>query len=490
VVGTAQPGRSASVPAGVAQSNLQLCTDFLRLEEDLDLFRQTIDGVYFWEHVRFYVFYELQRCLGLVDTVPFRQANPGLRWAQHLFSSLTGLVLNNPYFTTQKPYFFFGCPRRIPDKSGVWWDITVDPFLDSLAAPAYYIERYCGDRHCKPPRTKAVKYQDLFSMIACGYRMATFFRGFSRGAGQLLLRIQARLESEFGVNVHVPGITLPILKARRALSGMYEGLLRRVQPRAVFVASVNYYERIAIEACKRLGIPVIELQHGVIGPFDLCYVFPKHVPLRCFPDYLFVYGTYWRTCLEYPLPQDRIVAIGNPFLEARLEECRYLQKTDQAVIVSQPPVGVELSRFAVALKRDAKFPWPIVYRLHPFETDWRTRYPWLKDSGISVSESRDGGIHEVLAESRMQIGVYSAALVEGLSFGLTTYLVNLPGVEYMQPFIDRKWARLVGEPGEVSIRNCPETADGDEAFYCRDSLRRFQQAVEAILSAGHAGVSR
>jgi hypothetical protein len=263
---------------------------------------------------------------------------------------------------------------------------------------------------------------------------------------------------------------------------MYKKLLDRVRPRVVFVASVNYYERIAIEVCKNLGIPVVELQHGVIGPFDLCYVYPRQAPLRCFPDYLFVYGTYWKNCLDFPLPAERIIPIGNPYLEARLKEHRHLRKTDQVVVISQPPVGAALSRFAVQLKARPDFTWPIVYRMHPYEKDWRTHYPWLRDSGITVSESRDGDIHSLLAGSRMQIGVYSAAIMEGLAFGLSTYLVNLPGVEYMQPVIDRKWATLVDVPDEIRADQGAGKPKADETFCSSNSLERFHVALAALLN--------
>ena len=463
-------------------SSLALCSGFLQMEEELNLFHEHVDGVYFWEHVRFYIFYELQRCLGLTETAPFQQDKPWLRWGKQLLSSLTGLVLHNPYLTTPKPVLFFGCPRRTPDSSGVWWDTTVDPFLDSLSTPAYYIERYCGGRHCTPTRTKIVKYHDVFSLVACSYRVATVFRGFSSAARHLLQSIQARLLDQFGVAIDVPGITLPILKTRRSLFWFYKKLLQRVRPRAVFVASINYYERIAVEVCKQVGIPVIELQHGVIGPGDLCYVFPKHAPLRCFPDYLFVYGPYWQHCLDFPLPAERVMAIGNPYLEARLKEHRGVAKIDQAVFISQPTVGAALSRFAVELRQNAKFAWPIVYRLHPYERDWRTRYPWLQDAGITVSESQDGDVYALLARSRMQIGVYSAALVEGLSFGLSTYLVDLPGVEYMQPLVDRNWAKLVSQPGEVALEHAPGKPSADDTFCSKNSLERFGAALASILA--------
>src|SRR5436853_1266768 len=175
------------------------------MEEALDLFHKNVDGVAFWEHVRFYIFLELQRALGLADIEPFQQQRPWARWAKQFASSLAGLALHNPYLTTRKALLFFGCPRRTPDEHGIWWDTTVDPYLDSLAESSFYIERYCGGRHCTPARTKSVKYHDIFSLLACGYRATTFFRGLDVNARRLLLRIQTELESRFGVRVDVHG---------------------------------------------------------------------------------------------------------------------------------------------------------------------------------------------------------------------------------------------------------------------------------------------
>ena len=126
-----------------------------------------------------------------------------MRWAKQFVASLAGLALHNPYLTTRKAFFFFGCPRRTPDEHGVWWDTTVDPFLDSLSESSFYMERYCGDRHCTPTRTQAVKYHDIFSLLACGYRVATCYRGLGENARRLLRGIQSELECRFGARVDV-----------------------------------------------------------------------------------------------------------------------------------------------------------------------------------------------------------------------------------------------------------------------------------------------
>ena len=110
----------------------------------MGLFEQTADGTYFWEYVRFYVFYELQCRLGLADVPSFRPDKPVRRAAEALRTAAAGLLTRNPFWTSRKPLLFFGCPRATRAEDGVWWDTTVDPCLDALACPYYYIERYNG----------------------------------------------------------------------------------------------------------------------------------------------------------------------------------------------------------------------------------------------------------------------------------------------------------------------------------------------------------
>ncbi len=257
---------------------------------------------------------------------------------------------------------------------------------------------------------------------------------------QLLLKIQAHIQERFGPTIDVSGIALPILKTRRSLLWFYKRLLLRVRPKAVFVASINYYERIAIEVCKSLGIPVIELQHGVIGPVDLCYVFPGTPACAAFRTTCSSTAHTGKAAWIFRCRTTASLPSAIRISKRGVREHRGIAKINQVVVISQPTVGPALSRFAVQLRQQPGFTASIVYRLHPYEGDWRQRYPWLANSGVTVSASDDGDIYSLLARSRMQIGVYSAALVEGLSFGLATYLVNLPGVEYLQALVDDGWA--------------------------------------------------
>ena len=54
----------------------------------------------------------------------------------------------------------------------------------------------------------------------------------------------------------------------------------------------------------------------------------------------------------------------------------------------------------------------------------------------SMLELKDTDFYKLLAKSEYQAGVFSTALYEGVEFGCKTILFDLPGVEYMDKFIE------------------------------------------------------
>jgi hypothetical protein len=49
----------------------------------------------------------------------------------------------------------------------------------------------------------------------------------------------------------------------------------------------------------------------------------------------------------------------------------------------------------------------------------------------------DINLYEQLANSEFQAGVFSTALYEGIEFNCKTILLDLPGIEYMDNFIEK-----------------------------------------------------
>jgi hypothetical protein len=75
-----------------------------------------------------------------------------------------------------------------------------------------------------------------------------------------------------------------------------------------FLFTCHYHKEGLLYAFKKRGIPCIELQHGLISPEDIFYVFPestRHVcPRALFSDKIIVFGEYWKNVLlqgvEFP----------------------------------------------------------------------------------------------------------------------------------------------------------------------------------------------
>lgn len=472
----------ASWPEQLEQSDplTGLHRAFLELEATHGMFDLCCNGAPLWEYVRFYVHLELQRALGMACVEPFQAGSSAWRRLRRLGNAILGLVSHHPFRTVPKPLFFFGCPRRIRAADGSWWDTAVDPFLEAVDIPYYYIERLNGDRHYSPARTRNVHYFDWFNLVAALRQSISPAPALDHACRVALRAFQFALTDHFGVEIDVLLLATRIWQARFHLSGPIGRLLDKVQPRLAFFASVNYPERIVLEECKKRGIKTIELQHGLIASTDPGYSYPEGIMPRLFPDYLFVWGDYWRETVAAPITNDRIITVGNPYLEERLAAVGRVSACEQVVFLSQPTIGERLFKFAGQLARRGSFPYRIIYRLHPSEQP--EAYKRLNVPGVDLSTAADRDLLSLLAESRAQIGVHSAAIFEGLALGLPTFLLPLPGVEGLQPLVDYGWCQIVRSAEEIPDRIPPRQRRDTECLFAKNGKERFRSAVARLLS--------
>ncbi|WP_198667840.1 hypothetical protein [Saliphagus sp. LR7] len=432
---------------------------FLAVEDDLGLFSARIDGVPFWERARFETHREAIRA-----TTPLGEAHATVGLQRARLRKLRGLLRNvavgNPFLAEPADIAFVGHPRRKQREDGLWWDVYCDPILEGLDLDAVYLEPDHDHAHHTPAKTGDVRYLDL---VKYGGNLRRKFLPpsvLTPADARFLERVEAAFAERFGTGLDVAGRVRRDLVTRRCRRPLYRRLFERLDPDLV-VLVVSYGKETAIEVCSDLGIPVVELQHGVINPYHVGYSFPGDRTKETFPDYLFTFGEFWGETVEVPIPGDRVYPVGYPHLEASLSELerdneggsgdangdRSGDESDeggeQLLVVSQGTIGRELSRFAAALAEG--FPGEIVYKLHPGEYDgWADSYPWLREADVDVRADAD--LYDLFAESAAQIGVYSTALYEGLAVGLDTYLLECPGVVQLKPLVDRGYATVVDSP--------------------------------------------
>ena len=256
---------------------------------------------------------------------------------------------------------------------------------------------------------------------------------------------------------------------------------------AILVIGYANIREFFIDACKLNNIPTIELQHGIIHPDQLAYSYPEKQEKRCFADYLLTFGDFWNENIDFPISKNFVYSVGYPFFEKKVNKFRDIIPEDQILIISQGTVGIELSRFAVDLSRKIKN-FKIVYKLHPSEAEvWKEIYPELfveSQSGSIEVVSDHPALYYLFAKSKIQIGVSSFAIIEGLAFELQTYLINYPETQFLNYLIEKQIVHLVNSVDELieKIEN-PKAADSNfrqNYFFKRNSLKNIIDKIEDL----------
>lgn len=448
------------------------------LEAEHDLFEVEIAGVPIWEQIRFPVVY---RILEAYDVTGQAHAGNSTSQAATLYRMLRSLVVRSPLFADTADLLVWGHERRKQLDDGRWMDIYCDPVMDAVPSSVTYLEEQHEGTHLTPTVTDDVRHLDFVQHSGNLVRkLVADDVLLSRDEHERLDDIETLLTDAFGTTPDLAALAGARLLNRRVKLPLYEAIIRRVDP-AIALLVVSYGREPFVEACQRQGIPTVELQHGVISRYHFGYSYPGGYQKHTFPDYFFSFGTFWDETVDYPLPADRVYPVGYPYLEDRVASLEAVQSTDQVVFVSQGTTGPKLSRFALDVA-DQVPDVDIVYKLHPGEySRWRSEYPWLVDAPFEVvADERE--LYDLFAESSAQVGVYSTAIYEGLCFDLDTYVVDLPGVGYMEYLLETDAAQVVRTPAELgaALNRRGSTPIDTDPFFKPNALENVRAALDAV----------
>jgi len=240
-----------------------------------------------------------------------------------------------------------------------------------------------------------------------------------------------------------------IILVYRLSKKYYEKILNKIKPKIIIeVCSYGFSRFLFNELAKKRGIKIVELQHGTMGKYDISYNFYKKLELDTFPEYIYLFGEYWKNNTKFPLGKENLVVTGFPYFESRLKElkknCRKNSKKENILFISQGTVGKKLSQLAVQLNKiiDHK-KYNIIFKLHPGEYDrWESEYPWLKKSNIEIVSNNKKDIYYYFSKCNFQVGVSSTAIFEGLGFDLKTFIYKVHGYKYMKYLYENNYAQF------------------------------------------------
>ncbi|ERJ05403.1 hypothetical protein HLRTI_002635 [Halorhabdus tiamatea SARL4B] len=429
---------------------MSLVERFREFESEHATFEIEIENVPIWERIRYSVFRDIEQQFGTgqAHTSIDLDTKDNLQGAKLW---LRNLVSKNPYLAPSSDVLVVGHPRRKKETDGCWWDIYCDPLHEYCSLDSVHFEKPYLLDHRSPAKTESLRYLELVEyngtilrkLGLCNVDLDTDELSCLRG-------LEDDIQRQFDVGADIKSRVQRLLQNRKCRLPLYKRLLDRVNPE-IAVVVVSYGKETFIEACKQKGIPVVELQHGVIYPEHFGYTFSGERTKTTFPDYLLTWGEFWKDDVEFPIPDERVIPVGYPYLEESIKKYDNVETKQQLLFISQGTIGEQLSKFAINVQQYSEIDYDIVYKLHPGEYDrWQGEYPWLVDAELEVIDSSEPPLYNLFAESSAQVGVGSTAVYEGLAFELETFVYDCPGSEVLQPLVVEGSAQLISSSEDLA----------------------------------------
>ncbi|MDB2639672.1 hypothetical protein N9Y63_02295 [Akkermansiaceae bacterium] len=395
----------------------RLIEKFLSFEKNNGLFDGGNYEYVLWHIVRFRIYSSLfQKIERTTEAHPKRGIN------QKVFGILKSVILitRYPFFLRQKDVIIFSHPRRILNDEG-YYECKYTEHLSG--SNSYVFESPFQEKHFRPSQSQNLYYLDIILNIA---RLVSFFApliGILSKNSEELDHLEDLIIKEFGCSI--PNFRRTIIQAlakHRTISVFAKIILRRIKPRKV-IMTVSYSDVHLpfVEQCRKLGINVIEVQHGIMGPEHVAYNFLDYRKFNWFPNEVWVWNEFWAENTRLPLRKDCIKVRPLKFLEKYKK--RFFREEGpirQIIVISQGPFSKGLVDLGLELsKRIDRSRYCLSFKPHPSEME-TVNFERLEENNIRIL--RGNNIYADFAEADYLIGVNSTALFEGLEFGLKVFV--------------------------------------------------------------------
>jgi hypothetical protein len=254
---------------------------FLSMEAELGLFDASMDGLRWWDTVRYDVFrFAYGRVMAMRQLPP--PAVPTWRRAIGLAERVRAkLALELQLRFERNDVMVLRAPRQVRDGSAC--DIALDP-----------VAACTGGRHLVINTYPHYYHLGLGTSQPADAPVPPEIRNVERMLCERIGMTQSTQALEALVSLRLAAF-------HAALKG-YRRLLRRLRPRLVLLVQ-NGMEKALFHAAREAGALTVEAQHGLIGLVHPGYSYPRHLDYRSLttlPDVFLVFSEHWARSCHYP----------------------------------------------------------------------------------------------------------------------------------------------------------------------------------------------
>ena len=434
-----------------------ICEVFFDIENKYGLNYREIQGCYAWQLIRMHLYYDITRKTQIFNA-PQQKSLSLFDKVRTFLPFFKNSLLCNPFNGKyDKDILIFDHPRKVIFK-GEYCDIY-SSFLVDFLKDDYSFEvleaPYLNKHYTK--KQNYVRYTDAIQLGSYIHKKFNKVE-FSESEKELIFKVQNELESTFNIKLNIPWMLATHILNFQYDFKKYVDLFEKRKPKMVFVV-VAYENHAIVAAAKHLGIEVIELQHGTITDYHLGYSYPEKTRLNgeipYFPDKVLSFGDYWMNEETSPIPKENVIPIGFSYFEEQSKDFIDIDAIDnQVLFISQGVIGKYLSKMAFEFAK-AQNDLEIIYKLHPGEYEtWKQNYPELVEASafdnFKVIDNSEIPLYKLLAESNYQVGAFSTAIYEGLMFNCKTFILDVPGVEYLEDLVEKKYVFKISSADDLN----------------------------------------
>jgi len=391
--------------------NILECTiKFQEMEMSHGLFElKTFDGIYFWDIVRYDVFYFIFRD-NLNDKPKPNKVIPNKSNRSKITEGLKNLVGDFKYLhkNTGKKYLFLKCSRNlINDKET---DIISADYLKIIGEDCFVIEIYGNSTGKNSFLNSVLRYKKKINIL------------FKKKAENY--DIDKVINNTFKLDLHLDDFIASRVENFRIERSYYRKLLKKLKPKAAFFVQ-DSSQKALVYCCRELGKPSIELQHGIINNCHQGYSYPKAIEKYnenevVVPEVLFAFSDYWINNVNYPVRE--AIAMGNTYYS--IPNCATLKNDKEITFISADIYEAKIEVYLdYLLEKEADF--KINLKLHPNQKgqidEIAKKYSKYKNVKVYYNEIN---LHELFKTSKVVVLVTSTAAYEAIQFGCCVGIIR------------------------------------------------------------------
>jgi hypothetical protein len=218
-------------------------------------------------------------------------------------------------------------------------------------------------------------------------------------------------------------------------------ILKKIKPKAVLIrCGYGRFPMALSQACRELGIPPIELQHGLITAYLPAY--RRTTPTTnkdCIPEYLLAHGEIFANMVRNGnlFDKDKVISTGYPYLQRTLMQRKITPALKQSfspfphniLFTSQWIVAAEIKDFVIKVAdqlEQTHMNIGILFKPHPYD---KNDYADLRKNKHIILIDKYEDTFKLFTLADIHSTVYSTSGLEAMAFGTPNIFVDICNID-------------------------------------------------------------